>query len=107
MSDIGRLNGELFRAKRLVVDTGLHTRRWTRQQAVDYGIAQSEVDRYTVWPGQACSYKIGQMKILELREAAKKAMGAKFSLQAFHNLVLCNGRMPLTVLERCVREWAS
>jgi uncharacterized protein (DUF885 family) len=65
------------------------------------------VDRYTVWPGQACSYKIGQMKILELREAAKKAMGAKFSLQAFHNLVLCNGRMPLTVLERCVQEWAG
>ena len=105
VSDIGRLNGELFRAKRLVADTGLHTKRWTRQQAVDYGIAQSEVDRYTVWPGQACSYKIGQMKILELREAAKKAMGARFSLKAFHNLVLGNGSMPLTVLESCVREW--
>ena len=106
VSDIGRLNGELFRAKRLVVDTGLHTKRWTRQQAVAYGIAQSEVDRYVVNPGQACSYKIGQMKILELREEAKKAMGAKFSLKGFHSVALGNGRLPLTLLERVVREWA-
>jgi uncharacterized protein (DUF885 family) len=104
-SDVGRLNGELFRAKRLVVDTGLHTKRWTREQSVAYGIAQSEVDRYVVFPGQACSYKIGQMKILELREEAKKAMGAKFSLKAYHNLVLGNGRLPLTLLERVVRDW--
>ena len=94
-SDIGRLNAELFRAKRLVVDTGLHTKRWTRQQSVAYGIAQGEVDRYVVNPGQACSYKIGQMKILELREEARKAMGAKFSLKAYHNLVLGNGTLPL------------
>lgn len=107
ISDLGRLNGELFRAKRLVVDTGLHTQRWTRQQAIAYGIRQAEVDRYVVFPGQACSYKIGQLKILELREEAKKALGANFSLKAFHNVVLGNGVLPLTMLDRVVREWAS
>ncbi len=105
VSDIGRLNGELFRAKRLVVDTGLHTKHWTRQQAMDYGIPQSEVDRYVMMPGQACSYKIGQMKILELREEAKGAMGAKFSLKEFHNIVLGNGSIPLMLLESTVRTW--
>ena len=107
VSDLGRLNAELFRAKRLVVDTGLHTKRWTRKQAVDYGIAQNEVDRYVMMPGQACSYKIGQLKMLELREEAKKLMGAKFSLKGFHNVVLGNGVLPLTMLERSVREWMS
>src|SRR5437773_468657 len=75
VSDLGRLDGELFRARRLVVDTGLHAKHWTRQQAIDYGIRQSEVDRYIVMPGQACSYKIGQLKILELREKARQALG--------------------------------
>jgi uncharacterized protein (DUF885 family) len=107
VSDVGRLDGELFRAKRLVVDTGLHARRWTRQQSVAYGISQTEVDRYVVMPGQACSYKIGQMKLLELREEARKAMGAKFSLKGYHNLVLGGGRLPLTLLERVVREWVA
>jgi uncharacterized protein (DUF885 family) len=104
-SDIGRLNAELFRAKRLVVDTGLHTQHWTRQQSIDYGIPQSEVDRYVMMPGQACSYKIGQMKILELREDAKMAMGTKFSIKQYHNVVLGNGQIPLALLERVVRDW--
>jgi uncharacterized protein (DUF885 family) len=104
-SDIGRLNGELFRARRLVVDTGIHAQHWTRQQSIAYGIQQSEVDRYVMMPGQACSYKIGQMKILELREEAKKSMGAKFSLKGYHALVLGNGAIPLTLLEREVRNW--
>ena len=89
------------------MDTGLHAQRWTRKQAVDYGIRQGEVDRYVMMPGQACSYKIGQMKILELREEAKKALGAKFSLKQYHNLVLGNGRLPLTLLERTVRDWTK
>ena len=105
VSDIGRLNGELFRARRLVVDTGLHAQHWTREQSIAYGIPQSEVDRYAMMPGQACSYKIGQLKILELREESKKAMGAKFTLKGYHNVVLGSGQMPLTLLERTVREW--
>jgi uncharacterized protein (DUF885 family) len=105
MSDLGRLNGELFRARRLVTDTGLHAMHWTREQAIAYGIPQSEVDRYVMLPGQACSYKIGQLKILELREAAKKAMGPRFSLKAYHNVVLGNGQVPLTLLERVVTDW--
>jgi uncharacterized protein (DUF885 family) len=105
MSDIGRLNGELFRARRLVTDTGIHVKHWTREQSIAYGIAQSEVDRYVMMPGQACSYKIGQLKILELREESRKAMGAKFSLKGYHNVVLGNGQVPLTLLERTVREW--
>jgi uncharacterized protein (DUF885 family) len=104
-SDLGRLNGELFRAKRLVVDTGIHAQKWTREQSIAYGIQQSEVDRYVVMPGQACSYKIGQMKILELREEAKKTMGAKFSVKTFHNVVLGNGSVPLTLLAQVVGDW--
>jgi uncharacterized protein (DUF885 family) len=104
-SDLGRLNGELFRARRLVVDTGIHAMKWTREQSITYGIRQSEVDRYVMMPGQACSYKIGQMKILELREEAKKTMGAKFSLKAYHNVVLGNGSIPLTLLGRVVGDW--
>jgi uncharacterized protein (DUF885 family) len=104
-SDLGRLNGELFRARRLVVDTGIHAMKWTREKSIAYGIRQSEVDRYVMMPGQACSYKIGQMKILELREEAKKTMGAKFSLKAYHNVVLGNGSIPLTLLARVVGDW--
>jgi len=106
-SDLGRLNGELFRAKRLVVDTGIHAQKWTREQSIAYGIRQSEVDRYVVMPGQACSYKIGQMRILELREEAKRALGPKFSLKAFHNVVLGNGAIPLTLLSRVVKDWQN
>jgi uncharacterized protein (DUF885 family) len=105
IGNLGRLNSELFRAKRLVSDTGLHTKGWTREQAIQYGIPQSEADRYVVMPGQACSYKIGQLKILELRETAKKELGAKFSMPRFHTVVLRNGAVPLTLLEREVRQW--
>jgi uncharacterized protein (DUF885 family) len=97
---LGQLDYELWRAKRLVVDTGLHAKRWTRQQAIDYGIEASEVERYTVFPGQACSYMIGQLKILELRDKAQAALGTKFSMREFHNAVLRAGTVPLELLER-------
>lgn len=99
---VGELNSELFRARRLVVDTGIHAKRWTRQQAIDYGIEASEVERYVVLPGQACSYMIGELKIIELREKAKKALGGRFSLQKFHNVVFETGSVPLDLLERQV-----
>jgi uncharacterized protein (DUF885 family) len=99
---LGQLDSELFRARRLVVDTGIHAKHWTRQQAIDYGIEASEVERYVVNPGQACSYMIGELKIIELREKAKKALGNKFSLNRFHNAVLNTGTVPLAVLERQV-----
>jgi uncharacterized protein (DUF885 family) len=99
---LGQLDSELFRARRLVVDTGIHAKHWTRQQAIDYGIEASEVERYVVNPGQACSYMIGELKIIELREKAKKALGAKFSLNQFHDVVLNTGTVPLVVLERQV-----
>lgn len=99
---LGQLNYELFRARRLVVDTGIHAKRWTRQQAIDYGIEPSEVERYVVNPGQACSYMIGELKILELREKARKVLGDKFSIRDFHNVVLDTGAVPLGILERQV-----
>jgi uncharacterized protein (DUF885 family) len=99
---LGQLDSELFRARRLVVDTGIHAKHWTRQQAIDYGIEASEVERYVVNPGQACSYMIGELKIIELREKAKKALGDKFSLNQFHNTVLNTGTVPLEILERQV-----
>ena len=99
---LGQLDSELFRARRLVVDTGIHSKHWTRQQAIDYGIEASEVERYAIWPGQACSYMIGELKILELRDKAKKALGDKFSFYQFHNAVLGTGTVPLEILERQV-----
>jgi uncharacterized protein (DUF885 family) len=99
---LGQLDSALFRARRLVVDTGLHAKRWTRQQAIDFGIEVSEVERYVVNPGQACSYMIGQLKIVELREKARAALGPRFSLSEFHNLVLGTGSVPLELLERQV-----
>ena len=96
---LGQLDDELFRARRLVVDTGLHAMRWTRQQAIDYGIEASEVERYVVNPGQACSYKIGQLEIFRLRDKARTALGQRFSIKDFHNVVLAAGTVPLTVLE--------
>jgi len=104
---LGQLEKELFRARRLVVDTGLHAMHWTRQQAIDYGITASEVERYVVMPGQACSYKIGMLKILELRAKAKQELGAKFSLKEFHNVVLRTGEVPLDVLSQVVDDWIS
>lgn len=97
---LGQLDGELFRARRLVVDTGLHAKRWTRQEAIAYGIEASEVERYVVNPGQACAYMIGQIKILELRDKARSALGSRFSAKAFHNAVLAAGTVPLGMLER-------
>jgi uncharacterized protein (DUF885 family) len=102
---LGQLDSELFRARRLVVDTGIHAKRWSRQQAIDYGIEASEVERYVVNPGQACAYMIGELKIIELREKAKKALGEKFSLNRFHNTVLNTGTVPLGILERQVEAY--
>ena len=85
-----------------MVDTGLHAMKWTRQQGIDYGIEPSEVERYAVYPGQACSYMMGELKIVELREKAKKALGEKFSLREYHNVVLRTGTVPLELLERQV-----
>ena len=104
---LGQLDDELFRARRLVVDTGLHAMRWTRQQAIDYGIEPSEVERYVVNPGQACSYKIGQLEIFRLREKARTALGPRFNIKEFHNVVLSAGSVPLTVLEREVDGYVA
>jgi uncharacterized protein (DUF885 family) len=102
---LGQLEAALFRARRLVVDTGLHAKHWTRQQGIDFGIEASEVERYVVYPGQACSYMIGQMKLVELREKARMALGDKFSLREYHNLVLETGTVPLDLLQREVDAW--
>ena len=115
-SDFGRLALELWRAARLVVDTGIHQKRWTRQQAIDYlskntPNAQDDcveaINRYIVSPSQATAYKIGMLKILELREKAKKQLGAKFDLRQFHDVVLTNGPVPLDVLEELVDGWVK
>jgi uncharacterized protein (DUF885 family) len=114
--NVGRLQAELFRAVRLVVDTGLHHKRWTRQLAARYmlentGMAQSlvisEIERYIVFPGQATSYKVGMMKILEVREKAKTALGDKFVLGEFHNVILRNGAVTLDIMERLVDRWIA
>jgi uncharacterized protein (DUF885 family) len=104
---IGQLYSELFRAQRLVVDTGLHAMGWTRQQAIDFGIEASEVERYVVMPGQACSYMIGQLKLVELRERARAALGERFSIREFHDVVLSAGVVPLAVLEREVDAYIA
>ena len=104
---LGALGSELFRARRLVVDTGLHTKGWTRQQAVDYGINVEEVDRYVAWPGQATAYMIGMLRIVELREKAKAELGDKFSLPGFHDMVLSAGSVPLDVLGQLVDQWIA
>jgi len=104
---LGYLNLQLFRARRLVVDTGIHAMHWTRQQAIDYGFTPTEVERYIVWPGQACSYMIGQLKLVELRERAQKTLGERFSVKAFHDLVLGLGNVPLDVLAGEVDAWIA
>ena len=104
---LGQLSDELFRARRLVTDTGLHVKHWTRQQAIDYGMPVAEVERYVVWPGQACSYKIGQLKILELRAKAQQVLGAKFNLKEFHNVILRTGNVPLDVLETVIDDYIA
>ena len=104
---LGALEAQLFRARRLVVDTGLHAKRWTRQQAIDYGIAAHEVERYVVNPGQACAYMIGMLHILALRDEAQARMGTRFDLKAFHDLVLQTGSVPLAVLSQVLRRWMA
>jgi uncharacterized protein (DUF885 family) len=104
---LGALGSELFRARRLVVDTGLHTKGWTRQQGIDYGIGAQEVERYVAWPGQANAYMVGMLRILELREKAKQELGDKFSLPAFHDVVLKNGSVPLDVLGEIIQRWVA
>jgi uncharacterized protein (DUF885 family) len=104
---LGFLQMQLLRARRLVVDTGIHAKRWTRQQAIDYGMTPQEVERYIVWPGQACAYMIGQLRIVELREKARAALGDRFSIKAFHNLVLETGSVPLEVLGQEVDAWLA
>lgn len=115
-SKFGHLDAELFRAARLVVDTGIHALGWTRAQAIDYMNTntanpphdnQVEVDRYIVWPGQALGYKIGQLKIKALREKARLALGDKFDIRRFHNAVIDNGALPLAVLETQIDRWIA
>lgn len=112
--NVGRLQAELFRAVRLVVDTGIHARRWTREAAVDYmlantGMAESnvvaEIERYFVMPGQACAYKVGMNRILALRERARQALGERFDIRRFHNVVLTSGAVPLDILAEIVDAW--
>ena len=114
--NIGRLQAELFRAVRLVVDTGIHAMRWTREEAVDYMLANTgmaetdvvaEIERYFVLPGQATAYKVGMIKILELRDYAKAELGDRFDIRKFHNVVLTNGSVPLDILEELVREYVE
>ena len=111
---IGYLRWQLWRAARLVVDTGLHAKRWTRQQAIDYliattgdapGVIATEVDRYIVWPGQACGYELGRREIARLREHARTELGADFDLRAFHDTILMRGEVPLPVLDTLVEAW--
>jgi len=115
-NNLGRLQAEMFRAVRLVVDTGIHAQRWTRQEAIDYMVANtgmplgevtSEIERYIVIPGQATAYKVGMMKILELREYARAALGDAFDIREFHRIVLSNGAVPLSILEDLVRAWVA
>jgi uncharacterized protein (DUF885 family) len=115
-SDFGRMTSEIWRAVRLVVDSGLHAKGWSEDQAVAYFLdnsavaetaARSEVQRYLVWPGQATAYKVGMLKILSLRREAEEALGDRFDIRAFHDVVLGGGALPLTLLERRVRHWIN
>ncbi|MDT8450929.1 MAG: DUF885 domain-containing protein, partial [Wenzhouxiangellaceae bacterium] len=116
LDNLGRLQAEIFRAVRLVVDTGMHYKRWSREQAIDYMLENTgmgekgvtaEIERYLVMPGQALAYKVGMMKILELRERARAALGDDFDLEAFHDQVLGHGALPLTLLERVIDNWIA
>ncbi|MCI0573446.1 MAG: DUF885 domain-containing protein, partial [Myxococcaceae bacterium] len=115
-SRFGQLTYEMWRAVRLVVDTGMHAKGWTRQQAIDFFKANSskpehditvEVDRYIVWPGQALAYKVGELKLKELRTWATRELGPRFDVRRFHDTVLLAGPLPLEVLEKRVREWVA
>ena len=115
-SDFGRLGMELWRAARLVVDTGIHHKRWTREEAIDWlqtntpnpeGDVRKAIERYIVYPGQATAYMIGKLKIMELRERARQALGSDFDMRDFHDVVLLSGPVPLDILERRVDTWIS
>ncbi len=116
LGDLGRLQAEMFRAVRLVVDTGMHAKRWSREQAIEYMITKTgmtteevtrEIERYVVWPGQATAYKTGQLALLEMREEAELKLGERFNLREFHEAVLMNGAMPLDILKDNLSSWAA
>jgi uncharacterized protein (DUF885 family) len=115
-SNYGRLENEMWRDIRLVIDTGVHEKHWSRDQMVEYfhrytamdePNVQTEIDRYISWPGQALAYKLGQLEILKLRQEAKEGLGAKFDLRAFHDEIVGSGPLPLDVLDSHVKEWIA
>ncbi len=115
-SDYGRLENEMWRAIRLVIDTGVHEKHWSREQmvayfhrytAMDEPNVQSEVDRYIAWPGQALAYKLGQLEILKLRQYTKDQLGDKFNIRDFHDEILNGGALPLDVLEKRIHDWVA
>ena len=113
---VGYLQSMTFRASRLVVDTGIHSKGWTREQAIDSMVAATgdqrsnittEVERYCVWPGQACSYMVGRQAINRMRDGARSTLGDRFDIKGFHDVLLTNGSAPLSVSEALVARWAA
>ena len=116
LGDLGRLQAEMFRAVRLVVDTGMHAKRWSRERAIEYMLAKTgmteaevtrEIERYVVWPGQATAYKVGQLSMVRLRAMAENQLGEAFDIREFHEMILMNGAMPLEILEESVESWVE
>jgi uncharacterized protein (DUF885 family) len=115
-AEFGKLSMEIWRAIRLVVDTGMHAMGWSRQQAINYFKQNSpmpehditvEIDRYIVWAGQALAYKVGELKLLELRETAQNELGKRFDIRAFHDELLADGALPLNILEQKMQRWTA